>query len=233
MKPDLPLNQLSGDDAAAEALNAPLRRIAVVVGDLARPDPAWGLDTVVNAANTTLAGRGAGGAGVDGALHAAAGPRLDAFEAGLGGCPTGLAKLTPAFDLEAAGIRRMIHAVGPVWSGVADTGVPGAPGDETAALGYTLEDTQLASCYASALRLAVEAGARRVGFPAISTGVHRFPKGRAARIAFGHVFGHFARRPAPELPERVLFVCFSEGDAAVYRETIETRAGWMLGRKRA
>jgi len=229
VRPDLPLNQVSGDDGAARALNAPLGRIAVVVGDLARPDPAWRLDTLVNAANPSLTGEG----GLNGAVHAAAGPRLAAFNQALRGCPTGLAKLTPAFDLEAAGIRWIIHAVGPVWSGVADTGVPGAPGDETAALGYTLEDTQLASCYASALRLAAKAGAKRAGFPAVSTGGGRFPKQRAARIAFGHVFGHFARRPAPDLPEEVVFVCVHEDDAAIYRETIETRAGWMLGRRRA
>ncbi len=220
---------MSGDDGAAQALNGPLRQIAVVVGDLSKPDPAWGLDTVVNAANTALAG----GSGVDGALHAAAGARLNTFEATLGGCPTGLAKLTPAFDLESEGIRRIIHTVGPVWSGVADTGVPGAPGDETAALGYTLEDMQLASCYVSVLRLAVESGAKVVGFPAIGTGAYQFPKERAARIALGHVFGHFAQRPTPSLPERVVFVCFSEEDAALYRTVIETRADWMLGRGRA
>ena len=159
----------------------------------------------MNAANPDLAGAG----GTDAAVHAAAGPRLGELTRALGGCPAGLAKLTPAFDLEAAGIRRLIHAVGPVWSGVADTGVPGAPGDESAALGYTLEDTQLASCYATALRLAVEAGARGVGFPANQ---HRGRQAsrveRAARIAFGHVFGHFARRPTPELPEKVTFCVF-------------------------
>ena len=228
MTSDLSLNQVPGDDGAAEALNGPLRRIAVVVGDLAAPDPAWGLDTLVNAANQTLLA----GGGVDGALHNAAGSELQAFARTLGGCPTGLAKPSPAFKLEGAGIRRILHAVGPEWTGVADTGVPGAPGDETAALGYTLEDTQLASCYASCLRLAVEAGARGVGFPAISTGAFGFPLERATRIAFGHVFGHFSRRPAPELPERVVFVCFDQATAAVYRSVIATRAQWMLGRRR-
>ena len=232
MTSDLSLNQVPGDDDAAEALNAPLRRIEVVVGDLAAPDPAWALDTVVNTSDQTLEPPGEGG-GVDRALRDAAGPELQAFTRTLGGCPTGLAKPSPAFRLEAAGIRRILHAVGPVWTGVADTGVPGAPGDDSAALGYTLEDTQLASCYASCLRLAVEAGARGVGFPAISTGALGFPLERATRIAFGHVFGHFARRPPPELPERVVFVCFDQATAAVYRSVIATRADWMLGRRRA
>ena len=225
----LTLPQVPGTDAAADALNAPLRRIAVVTGDLSDPDPAWGLDTVVNAANESLLG----GGGVDGAIHAAAGPELLAFNRTLGGCATGLAKLSPAFGLEAAGVRRILHTVGPVWSGVADTGVPGAPGDETAKLGYTLEDTQLAGCYASCLRLAEETEAAAVGFPAISTGAYGFPPERAARIAFGHVFGHFSRRPAPVFPGHVVFVCFDEEDAEVYRDVIETRAEWMLGRARA
>lgn len=228
MKTDLPLTQVPGDDGAAEALNAPLRRIAVVVGDLAQPDPAWGIDSVVNPTDATLMEGGA----VNRAIQHAAGPELSVFNREVGGCPTGLAKLSPAFGLEAVGIRRVLHTVGPVWSGVADTGVPGAPGDESAALGYTLEDTQLASCYASVLRLAVEAGACGVGFPAISTGGGGFPIQRATRIAFGHVFGHFSRRPPPDLPERVVFVCLDEPTAALYRSVIATRAQWMLGRKR-
>ncbi len=228
MKTDFPLSQVPGDDGAAEALNAPLRRIAVVVGDLAQPDPAWGIDSVVNCTDATLLEGGA----LNRAVQSAAGPDMAAFNRGLGGCPTGLAKLSPAFGLERSGIRRVLHTVGPLWSGVADTGVPGAPGDESAALGYTLEDTQLASCYASVLRLAVESGARGVGFPCISTGAGRFPIQRATRIAFGHVFGHFSRRPPPDLPERVVFVCFDESTAQLYRDVIATRAQWMLGRKR-
>ncbi len=230
--PDLPLGQIDG---AQRELDRPMGRIRVVVGDLTRPDPAWGLDTIVNAANESLLG----GGGVDGAIHRAAGPRLLAHNRTLGGCPTGLAKVTPAFDLEARGIKHIIHTVGPVWPASADAdaggvqyAMPGAPVGEAAALGYTREDTLLASCYANCLRLAVQHGCRGVGFPAISTGVYGFPKQRAARIAFAHVFGHFATRPAPALPERAVFCCFSDADAAVYRDVIARRAEWMTNRRR-
>ena len=215
-------------DPAKAALDEPVRRIEVVVGDLTRPEPAWGVDVIVNAANESLLG----GGGVDGAIHRAAGPELRAFNETLGGCPTGLAKVSPAFGLESRGVRKIIHTVGPVWRGEADTGVPGAPGDDTAKLGYTLEDTLLASCYLNCLRLAAGAEAEVVAFPGISTGVYRFPKERAAKIAFGHVFGYFAQRPAPAWPKRVVFCCFSEDDAAVYRRVIDGRSGWMTNRSR-
>ena len=223
--PDHPLPQA---DAADRSLNDPVRRIDVVVGDLTDPDPAWGVDTIVNAANESLLG----GGGVDGAIHRAAGPELMAFNRTLGGCPTGLAKVSPAFDLERAGIERIIHTVGPIWpdNDEQDTGVPGAPGGAAAALGYLREDTLLASCYTACLRLAAEAGSRAIAFPAISTGVYGFPKTRAARIAFGHVHGHLQRNASPQ---RVLFYCFSDSDAAVYRDVIATRGDWMLGRRRA
>jgi O-acetyl-ADP-ribose deacetylase (regulator of RNase III) len=110
--------------------------------------------------------------------------------------------------------------------------MPGAPTGDAAALGYLREDTLLASCYLNGLRLAQQLGSEVVAFPAISTGVYGFPKERAAKIAFGHVFGHFAQRPAPELPQRVLFCCFSEDDADVYREVIDRRAEWMTNRRR-
>lgn len=208
------------DDAAV------MRRVAVVVGDLADPPADWAVDCLVNAANESLLG----GGGVDGAIHRAAGPGLLAFNRTLGGCATGLAKRSPAFDLEARGVRHLVHAVGPVWSGVRDTGVPGAPGDESASLGSTREDVLLASCYVQALRLCVEHAVRGVAFPAISTGAFGFPAQRAAKIAFGHVHGHLGRHDAPH---RVVFCCFDEADAAVYRRVIDRRADWMLGRRRA
>ena len=221
-------------DGVADALNDPVARIQLVVGDLTRPDPDWQVDTIVNAANEALLG----GGGVDGAIHRAAGPELLEYTRTLGGCPTGLAKTSPAFDLEARGIERIIHTVGPVWphgepgQAAESYAMPGAPLGEAAQLGYLHEDTLLASCYLQCLKLAVEHGSRVVAFPAISTGVYRFPKERAAKIAFGHVFGHFAARPAPELPQRVLFVCFNDADAAVYRDVIQHRADWMTNRRR-
>lgn len=117
------------------------------------------LDAIVNAANSSLLG----GGGVDGAIHRAAGPELTAFCAGLGGCPTGAARITPGFRLPA---RHVIHTVGPVWRG-------GGHG----------EAASLADCYRSSLALAEAHGLRTIAFPAISCGVYGFPPYAAARIA--------------------------------------------------
>ncbi len=180
-------------------------RIEVVVGDITT----LSVDVIVNAANTSLLG----GGGVDGAIHRAAGPRLLAHNRTLGGCPTGEAKRTPAFDLEARGIKWIVHVVGPVWG--TD---PHADGSER--LGYRLEDVQLAQCYQRALELAAEVGARSIAFPGISTGVYAFPKDRAVKIAVGHARFQLERRP---LPERIVFCCFSEADAQLYRATLVPR----------
>lgn len=212
-------------NAADHQLNNPVTRISVLVADITALDAALGVDAIVNAANESLLG----GGGVDGAIHQAAGPALLEHNRTLNGCPTGLAKRTPAFDLERKGIQHIIHTVGPVWSGVADTGVPGAPGDETAKLGYTHEDNLLASCYAQVFALAVEHGVKHLAIPAISTGVYRFPKPRATRIAFGHAHGHLLRN---EHPGRITFVCFSEEDATYYHDAINTRGQWMVSRGR-
>ncbi len=187
-----------------------LNRIEVVTGDITKLE----VDAIVNAANETLLG----GGGVDGAIHRAAGPRLKEHCRKLNGCPTGLAVITPAFDLSRQGVKHIIHTVGPVWHG-----------DESQKLGNTQEDVLLASCYYQSLLLAEKHGCRSVAFPNISTGVYRFPKERAARIAFGHVYGFL---DAHALPERVVLCCFNEEDAAIVRQVIDTREQWMMNRKR-
>jgi O-acetyl-ADP-ribose deacetylase (regulator of RNase III) len=187
-----------------------LDRIEIVTGDITTLE----VDAVVNAANESLLG----GGGVDGAIHRAAGPELIEYCRTLGGCQTGLAAVTPAFGMGGHGVRHIIHTVGPVWHG-----------DEAQKLGYTHEDTLLASCYHRSLVLATEHGCQSVAFPNISTGVYGFPKLRAAKIAFGHVFGYLDRH---EVPRRVVLCCFSDADADILREAIDTREDWMMNRRR-
>lgn len=135
-------------------------RVEAVLGDITTED----VDAIVNAANSRLAG----GGGVDGAIHRAAGQQaLHQACAALGGCAAGDAKATPGFRLKA---RWIIHTVGPVWSG----GTQGEP-------------DVLASCYRRSLEVAEELGVRSVAFPAISTGVYGYPPEEAAAIAVGTV----------------------------------------------
>jgi O-acetyl-ADP-ribose deacetylase len=145
------------------------------------------VDAIVNAANRSLLG----GGGVDGAIHRAAGPELLAACEKLGGCATGSAKITPGFRLPA---KYVIHAVGPVWNG-------GAAG----------EDDLLASCYRTALDLAAPSRVASIAYPAISTGIYRFPPDRAARIAVGTVAAEITT--APRGIVQVVFCCFSQSSA--------------------
>lgn len=198
----------------SDALSYP--RMELTVGDITQLK----VEAIVNAANSSLLG----GGGVDGAIHRAAGPRLLAHNRTLGGCPTGEARVTPAFDLEARGVKHIIHTVGPVWG--TD---PRADGRER--LGYRLEDNQLGQCYQACLELAAEHGARTLAFPGISTGVYGFPKERAAQIAVGHVRAFLARSP---VPETVVFCCFSEEDAEIYRRFLTPKdysQSIQIGRK--
>ena len=181
--------------------DATLERIEIVTGDITR----LSVDAIVNAANESLLG----GGGVDGAIHRAAGPRLRRHNQKLGGCPTGMAKITPAFDLEARGIRHIIHTVGPVWHGSGD--------DANVELGRRREDVLLASCYQQCLELARRHRIRSLAFCAISTGVYRFPRQRAARIAVSQVRAWLAEH---DLPQKVIFCCFSNDDARVYRDVL-------------
>src|SRR5436305_1233360 len=158
-------------------------RLEVVVADITT----LAVDAIVNAANTSLVG----GGGVDGAIHRAAGRELLEECKTLGGCATGSAKITLGYKLPA---KHVIHAVGPVWSG-----------------GKKSEPELLASCYRTALDLAFENHLHSIAFPAISTGVYRFPADLAARIAVGTVVSEVSAEARGI--NRVVFCCFSQESA--------------------
>jgi O-acetyl-ADP-ribose deacetylase (regulator of RNase III) len=166
-------------------------RIELIQGDITR-HPA---DAIVNAANSSLLG----GGGVDGAIHLAGGQAILEECRRLGGCETGDAKATTAGALPA---RHVIHTVGPVWHG-------GGQG----------EDELLASCHRRALEVASELGCRTIAFPAISTGVYRFPVERAAEIALATTAHELERRPEIE---QVTFVLFSDEHLEVYRSKLRS-----------
>src|SRR5690349_9669987 len=163
-----------------------MARLEAVQGDISRQV----VVAIVNAAITTLLG----GGGVDGAIHRAAGPELLDECRGLGGCPTGEARITKGYRLSA---RYVIHTVGPVWSG----GRRGEPG-------------LLQSCYANSLRLALAHGIRSIAFPAIGTGAYGYPMEQAACVAVATVRQTLGEQSPVEL---VRFVCVSAADLAVYQ----------------
>lgn len=164
-------------------------RLEVIVADIT----GLSVDAIVNAANNSLLG----GGGVDGAIHRAAGPELLAECRTLNGCATGGAKITKAYRLPA---RHVIHAVGPVWNG-----------------GSRGEDEALASCYVSAIELCRTNSLASVAFPAISTGVYRFPADRAARIAVSTTVHALAAAPSVS---RIIFCCFSNDSAALHAQAM-------------
>jgi O-acetyl-ADP-ribose deacetylase len=138
-----------------------------------------------------------GGGGVDGAIHRAAGPELEFECRMLNGCKTGDAKITKGYRLKAGHI---IHTVGPVWNG-----------------GSLGEDDLLASCYRRSMALCQQHGLASVAFPAISTGVYRFPADRAADIAVAATVEALATAPAVTL---VIFCCFSKDSAKLHVEAL-------------
>ena len=164
-------------------------RLEVVVADITT----LRVDAIVNAANSTLLG----GGGVDGAIHDAAGAELFEECRTLGGCETGGAKITKGYRLPA---KHVIHAVGPVWNG----------GDRS-------EDELLACCYRRSIALCRDNNLTAVAFPAISTGIYRFPADRAAEIAVSTTVD--ALKIAPTL-RRVIFCCFSKESATLHERAL-------------
>ena len=150
------------------------------------------VDAIVNAANNSLLG----GGGVDGAIHRGAGPELLAECRTLKGCATGDAKITGAYRLPA---RFVIHTVGPIWHG-----------------GNNKEPELLASCYRRCFELVAEKKLQTIAFPAISTGVYRFPKKEAATIAIRESRAALAGQP----DLKVILVCFNEETRQAYEAAL-------------
>jgi O-acetyl-ADP-ribose deacetylase (regulator of RNase III) len=165
--------------------------IEAVQGDITAEQ----VDAIVNAANESLLG----GGGVDGAIHRAAGPELLEECRAIGGCPTGEARITRGHNLKA---RHVIHTVGPVWNG-------GANG----------EDDLLANCYRNSLALAEEHGLQSIAFPAISTGVYRYPFDRATHIAVEETARFLSRDTSVN---HVRFVCFDADGLQHYQRVLQT-----------
>ena len=167
------------------------RRLVPVIEIITGDITTLGVDAIVNAANSSLLG----GGGVDGAIHRAAGPLLVKYCRTLDGCRTGEAKISPGFGLPA---RRVIHTVGLVWKG-----------------GGHYEPALLKACSRNSFEVALENDVRSIAFPAISTGVYGYPKEQAAEIAVAEMLAWEDRF------ERIIACCFSEADAALYRETLK------------
>lgn len=163
-----------------------MNRLNIVKGDIVRAKT----EAIVNAANTSLLG----GGGVDGAINRAAGPMLIEECRKFNGCPTGEARITPGFKLNA---KYVIHTPGPIWRG-----------------GNKGEPALLACCYKNCLTLAYENGIRSISFPSISTGVYRYPVEPAAEIAVREICDFLSSHPDFE---KVNLVCYDENTYKIFK----------------
>lgn len=162
-------------------------KIEIIKADITKLE----VDAIVNAANSKLAG----GGGVDGAIHRAAGPQLLEECKTLNGCETGKAKITKAYNLPS---KFVIHAVGPVWRG-----------------GNNNENALLQSCYHESLTIAKEYNLNSIAFSNISTGIYGFPKGEAANIAIDTAIKFLSKN---DFPKKVIFVCFDDENYKIYMQ---------------
>jgi len=167
-----------------------LDKIEIQQGDITKLD----VDAIVNAANTSLLG----GGGVDGAIHRAAGPGLLEECRTLGGCPTGEARITKGYTLDA---RYVIHTVGPVYRA------------------KTQDKTLLTGCYQNSLKLAVENNIHSLAFPAISCGVYGYPIEKASQIAVDTTCSFLESN---QTIEAVIFMLFSSGDLKIYEKYLQS-----------
>jgi len=164
--------------------------IEIVKGDITQIH----VDAIVNAANSSLLG----GGGVDGAIHRAGGPQIledcQSIRNAQGKCKVGNAVITRAGNLPA---KHVVHTVGPHWNG-----------------GKNKESEKLASCYTSSLGLAFEHGCQTIAFPCISTGIYKFPKDAAAKIAVDTIKKH----KNYDAFDRIIIVCFDDENEQLYRQ---------------
>ncbi len=167
-------------------------KIELIKGDITKIQT----DVIVNAANSSLLG----GGGVDGAIHRAGGPEIveECREVRniQGKCNTGEAVVTGAGNLPA---KYVIHTVGPFWNGHAEK-----------------VSKLLAECYYNSLKLAESLGVKTIAFPNISTGIYRFPKDLAGKIAVDEV-----RNFRSDIIEKVIFVCFDDENEMIYKKLLD------------